>query len=265
MHPEIKSDASLINPTVFSWQLLGLMQLLKKRYPQTENAANLMAKAEVKILDDLLAVGSRTAASIAMLRDRQLLQKIVANYHAAGTHFLNQLKIYTRQKEGEINQKLYEQFVQNVNGFNAATRHRFEGQEPEIEYQCRSDWWTGTHSNNHPNFGRDVILSFSMGRMMYDLKLMTEDNFNPEVKHEEKPTLIRKPNGKHKFWGRDSKNIWQFTELEELRELEPNLSTWNFSANKTTSIILYNPKYKNQILNKSLQVDFLFKKPLLRN
>ena len=161
----------LINPAVFSWQLMGMMALMKRFYEQKERPTNLISHPELKALGNAAEIGEKTERLSKSLRKEDILLRLHQDYLKAGQALSNQLKKYVAEEEKRVTKELNQACAQSVeysrgveeenNNQNSSVFDTFKEQEIPINPTADKRAFTGLSYNHHNNFGKAPGYSFT--------------------------------------------------------------------------------------------------------
>lgn len=161
-----KGIPKLVNPTIWSWQVMGLMELIKRFYPQEEKYS--ISKTELKVIEQIAQLGEETLAFTKKCRDPEFLQLWIDRYQKAGDALQTQLEHFVQEEEIVISReldKLYSERMEypELRDNKMITREYaksifdiFQKQQIDINYQVAPYWFTGENSNNHYKWGKKV-------------------------------------------------------------------------------------------------------------
>ncbi|MBV8802387.1 MAG: hypothetical protein JO131_05405, partial [Gammaproteobacteria bacterium] len=166
------TQSNLINPMIWSLQVMGLMELLKRFYPNENKPDNFISKEELKVIEKVLKLGEETNLFSISLRDPILFQSLLERYYQAGKSVKNALAEFIKEEELTITKernKLFSDYMQypELRDDKLATREYatsmldvFKEQKININFQVKPYWFTGEFSNYHCKFPGGKIVSY---------------------------------------------------------------------------------------------------------
>lgn len=148
-------NLALVNPMIWSWQVMGFMELLKRWYKKEEKAANKITTTELKSLEEVAAIGNVTLNFLHSLRNKELLKQLFNEYIQAGTVLHQQLSHYIEKEEKsktkELNQELKKTLTERD---SKPIFEDFKEEKIPFDTQVKEDWFTAENYNSHSKMGK---------------------------------------------------------------------------------------------------------------
>lgn len=158
---------ALVNPTIWSWQVMGLMELLKRFYKKEEKPVNMITKAELKDLEQVSAIGNQTLNFSHSLRNQKLLQQLLGEHIQAGHILEQELALFVEKEEKaktkDLNQQLKKTMEYCTGSDSASIFDEFKEQQIPFDTQASDQWFTAKNYNSHGLFGKSYEGSLAYG------------------------------------------------------------------------------------------------------
>lgn len=148
----------LVNPTIWSWQVMGYMELLKRFYEKKENSVNFITKAELKSLEEVPMIGYQTLNFLHRVRNKDLMLHLLDEHIKWGRELERELALFVSKEEKlktkELNQQLRTSMKCYSNSNTDSILDDFNEQQIPFDTQITNKWFTAESYNSHQKFGK---------------------------------------------------------------------------------------------------------------
>lgn len=103
---DLKDEGAPANPTLWAWETLAMMSLMKKRYPQNADALLSIHVSEIADLEKNLHKGQMTQRFLHGLRSEDVVKVLLSNHFHSGEKFKAELNKYIGEQEAMITRDL---------------------------------------------------------------------------------------------------------------------------------------------------------------